>query len=209
VVDDVLDAENPRLPPGGTRSTHSSTSTVLSRRDIEDARVVVTNTPWHPEDLTYYLERSGWPTLTMAITGEITVVNADQCSSATTVRLVRRRPPGRTLPPLRGPGARLGLRLDPTPRSSAGGTGSASDLAAHDSAEYGAPLCAWDFRGKQPERGAAPGGVRSIGHPIPSRCRAAAPVRHRGGDPASGRRKFPAHKIEQRRWEYRNNQAGV
>lgn len=74
VVDDILDRENTATPSGRHKVFDFFDSTVLSRMD-PDGRIVVTNTPWHPDDITYRLERAGWPTLTMSATGDITLTN--------------------------------------------------------------------------------------------------------------------------------------
>lgn len=75
LVDDVLDRENTSTPAGRDKVFEFFDSTVLSRLDPEHARLVVMNTPWHPDDATYRLERAGWPTLTMNIDGDITLTN--------------------------------------------------------------------------------------------------------------------------------------
>lgn len=78
LIDDILDEANTSTPLMREKVRRWFLTTVLSRRDIVGSRVVVTNTPWHPEDLTYYLEqKAGWPTLTMSIEGDVLVSNAD------------------------------------------------------------------------------------------------------------------------------------
>lgn len=78
VVDDILSRENTLTPDGRQKVYEFFDSTVLSRLDPDgEARLVVTNTPWHPEDLTYVLERAGWPTLTMDVEGGIFLSNCD------------------------------------------------------------------------------------------------------------------------------------
>lgn len=74
VVDDILDRENTSTPGGRAKVYEFFDSTVLSRID-PDGRIVVTNTPWHPKDITYVLEKAGWPTLTMDIEGNIHLAN--------------------------------------------------------------------------------------------------------------------------------------
>ena len=81
LVDDVLTEENTRTSAGRAKVNQFFGSTVLSRKDITGAKIVVCNTPWHPEDLTFKLEKAGWPTLTMGIDGTITITNADDFDS--------------------------------------------------------------------------------------------------------------------------------
>lgn len=69
--DDILDADN-TLTNAGREQTHSRfDSRILSRLDPTGSRAVVTNTPWHRDDLTFKLEAVGWPTLSMDIYGNI------------------------------------------------------------------------------------------------------------------------------------------
>lgn len=75
VVDDILDRENTSSAAGRDKVMEFFDSTVLSRLDPYDSRIVVTNTPWNPDDLTYRLERAGWPTLTMDAEGNIILAN--------------------------------------------------------------------------------------------------------------------------------------
>lgn len=117
VVDDVLDEENTRTNAGRMQIRRWFDSTVLSRRDVEKSKIVVTNTPWHPEDLTYALEKAGWPTLTMSIEGEITLTNCDDFDSD-------------EIRPVQGDKTRKHYRL-----------------AAHDAQAYGAPLTYWTAQG--------------------------------------------------------------
>lgn len=77
LIDDILSEENTNTPEQRESVNKWFLSTVLSRRDIKRTRCVVTNTPWHPEDLTYTLEKNGWPTLTIDINGNIYFSNAD------------------------------------------------------------------------------------------------------------------------------------
>lgn len=76
VVDDILDRENTSTEAGLDKVHQWFGSTVLSRIDPDGGRIVVTNTPWNPRDLTYRLEEAGWPTLTMDVLGNITISNA-------------------------------------------------------------------------------------------------------------------------------------
>lgn len=75
VVDDILDRENTSTPAGRDKVHEFVDSTVLPRMDPHESRIVVCNTPWHPDDVTYRLERAGWPTLTMDVEGGITLSN--------------------------------------------------------------------------------------------------------------------------------------
>lgn len=76
IVDDVLSLENTSTPAGREKVAEFFDSTVLSRLDSDDhARIVVCNTPWHPDDLTFRLEGAGWPTLTMDVAGGIQLSN--------------------------------------------------------------------------------------------------------------------------------------
>lgn len=77
LVDDILTEENTSTAEQRDAVAKWFSSTVLTRRDVKGARIVVTNTPWHPDDLTYRLEKAGWPTLTIDIEGNIYFSNAD------------------------------------------------------------------------------------------------------------------------------------
>lgn len=77
VVDDILDRENTSTASGLQKVHDWFDSSVLSRIDPGHGRIVVTNTPWHPEDLTYKLESAGWPTLTIDVLGNIRLSNCD------------------------------------------------------------------------------------------------------------------------------------
>lgn len=79
VVDDILTRENTATPEQRAKVYEWFDSTVLSRLDPHGARLVVTNTAWHPEDLPHLLWRpkkamiQGWPTIRMEIEGNIEV----------------------------------------------------------------------------------------------------------------------------------------
>ncbi len=81
LVDDLVNEENSRTPERRKAVMGWFFSTVLSRDDIGDARIVVANTPWvdggEIPDLTFVLERAGWPTLSMDVLGNVWVTNAD------------------------------------------------------------------------------------------------------------------------------------
>lgn len=78
LVDDILTEENTSTAEQRAGVNRWFSSTVLSRRDIKGSKIVVTNTPWHPEDLTYTLEKAGWPTLTIDIDGNIFFTNTSE-----------------------------------------------------------------------------------------------------------------------------------
>jgi hypothetical protein len=82
VVDDILNRENTSTKASREKVFEWFDTSVLSRIDPDGGRIVVTNTPWHLDDLTFRLERSGWPTLTMGVTGDITLANCDDFDSA-------------------------------------------------------------------------------------------------------------------------------
>ena len=113
IVDDVLDEENTATEKQREKLNKNFGRKVVTRLDARDAIIVVVNTPWEPDDLTFQLEKAGWPTLSMVVEGDIlwetdlaTIWEAPQ----TLVRPSRK---------VKG----------------------AWRLTAHDSKEYGAPLC--------------------------------------------------------------------
>lgn len=83
LVDDLLTEENTRTAESRRQVNRWVMLTVLSRRDVEKSRIMITNTPYNSGsggrdgDLTYMLEAAGWPTLTMDLEGDITIANAD------------------------------------------------------------------------------------------------------------------------------------
>lgn len=90
IVDDILDRENTNTVAGLKKVHDWFDSSVLSRIDPEGGRIIVTNTPWHPKDLTYKLEEAGWPSITMDIMGSIKLVNvADDWDSPALVPSAR------------------------------------------------------------------------------------------------------------------------
>lgn len=113
-IDDILNEENTATPEAREKVNHWVLSTLVTRRGVSDLWVTVWNVPWDdgsggdPPDLTYALERAGWPTLTLTIDGEVRVSNTSWTSDE-------------LRPSLKTPGTWR--------------------LAAHDSADYGAPLC--------------------------------------------------------------------
>ena len=73
VVDDILNRENTATKEGRDKVYTWFDSTVLSRLDPVGARVIVSNTTWHPDDLVHRLEKLGWPSLRMDVLGNIKV----------------------------------------------------------------------------------------------------------------------------------------
>lgn len=76
-ADDTIDAENTNTEQARAEVNGRFDSKHISRLDPQGSRVAVMNTPWHRDDLTYHLEGSGWPTLTMDIYGFIQITNAN------------------------------------------------------------------------------------------------------------------------------------
>jgi len=80
VIDDILNRENTATKASREKVYEWFDTSVLSRIDPDGGRIVVCNTPWHPDDLTYKLEAAGWPTLTMDVEGNIVIANCgDDC----------------------------------------------------------------------------------------------------------------------------------
>lgn len=73
VVDDILNRENTATKEQRDKVYTWFDSSVLSRLDPVGAKVVVTNTTWHPDDLVHRLEKLGWPSLRMDVLGNIKV----------------------------------------------------------------------------------------------------------------------------------------
>lgn len=78
IVDDVLDRENSATEEQRHAVREYIDSSVLSRLDPRGAKLVVMNTPWHPEDLVQKFADAGWATLRMSIDGEINVQDDQQ-----------------------------------------------------------------------------------------------------------------------------------
>lgn len=77
LTDDVIDDENTANRQLREDVQSKFDGRLISRMDPTNSRVIVCNTPWHREDLTYHLEqRAGWPTLVMDIYGYIRITNA-------------------------------------------------------------------------------------------------------------------------------------
>ncbi len=79
LVDDLLTSENSNTEEQRSAVYKWFATTVRSRRDVVGTKLVVANSPWHPDDITYRLEKAGWPTLTMDIDGNIYFTNT--CST--------------------------------------------------------------------------------------------------------------------------------
>lgn len=77
VVDDILNHENTATKEGRDKTYDWFDTSVVSRLDPMGSRIQVTNTAWHPDDLLHRLRDAGWPTLRMAIDGDIELVNTD------------------------------------------------------------------------------------------------------------------------------------
>ena len=77
-TDDLLDSDNTATQQMREQLHSRFDSRALSRLDPSGARVVVTNTPWNREDLTYQLEALGWPTITMDIYGFVEFTNVPE-----------------------------------------------------------------------------------------------------------------------------------
>jgi len=83
LVDDILDVQNTSTIASREKVAKWFATTVLSRRDVRGSKIVICNTPWvapsatDDGDLTYQLEKAGWPTLTMNAEGGIFFTNAD------------------------------------------------------------------------------------------------------------------------------------
>jgi len=77
LADDLLNMENCYTSEARKKTIGEFEGLIESRLEPEDGRCVVCNTPWHREDLTFYLEdQKGWPTLTMDIYGFVNINNA-------------------------------------------------------------------------------------------------------------------------------------
>lgn len=77
IADDLLSMENTKTKALRDDMYNWFDGSVLSRLDPKKARVVVTNTTWHSDDLTHRLEKVGWPVMSMDIYGNIDIANTD------------------------------------------------------------------------------------------------------------------------------------
>jgi hypothetical protein len=80
IIDDVLNDTNTHTKEQRDKVYNQVQMKVLSRLDPKGAKVVVTNTPWHPDDIVHELEKGGWAAMRMDIYGDITVY--DDATSA-------------------------------------------------------------------------------------------------------------------------------
>jgi hypothetical protein len=76
-IDDILNRENTATKEQRDKIYNWVQNTVVARLDPRNSRCVVTNTPWHPDDLLHRLIRDGWPALRMEIGGTIEIYNTD------------------------------------------------------------------------------------------------------------------------------------
>lgn len=78
IVDDLLNEENTATLDQRNAIHHWFDTSVMSRLDPSpNTKIIVTNTAWHHDDLCHRLEKMGWPTLRMGITGYIEINNTD------------------------------------------------------------------------------------------------------------------------------------
>lgn len=80
-IDDVLDIDNTATPEARRKTLKYIKTVGFQRLDPTGSRCAVTNTPFHPEDLTYALEAIGWPSLNMDCWGGVWFANADDFDS--------------------------------------------------------------------------------------------------------------------------------
>jgi len=76
VLDDVLNEANTRTPEARKKVLSFLLSTVFTREDIRNTKIWNATQPWHPEDVTYVLQKSGWPTLEMDVWGNVGIWGA-------------------------------------------------------------------------------------------------------------------------------------
>ncbi|GAC1475695.1 MAG: hypothetical protein PVSMB8_00630 [Vulcanimicrobiaceae bacterium] len=72
IIDDILNRENTATKEQRDKVVEWIDNSVMSRLLVE-ARVVFSNTPWHPDDAIHRCERAGWATLRMNVFGEILI----------------------------------------------------------------------------------------------------------------------------------------
>lgn len=80
VVDDILTQANAATKDQRDKVCDWFFSTVERRLEKVRgrAKVIVSNTAWHPDDLPHRLEKAGWPTLRMSIDGDIEIRTPDE-----------------------------------------------------------------------------------------------------------------------------------
>lgn len=77
IGDDLVDNKNSKTKEAREELINEVENQIVSRVEA-GGPIFIINTPWHHEDLTFYLElKCGWPTLTMDIYGFVRVSNAD------------------------------------------------------------------------------------------------------------------------------------
>jgi hypothetical protein len=72
IVDDMLNMANTRTKEGCMKVREWVQTSVSSRME-KAQKLIVTNTPWHPEDLVMAMMAQGWPTLRLKADGNIFV----------------------------------------------------------------------------------------------------------------------------------------
>jgi intein/homing endonuclease len=78
LVDDILNMENTGTKESRDKVYEFFDSSVLSRMDLRGAKIIITNTAWHTDDMLHRLEKAGWPTMRMSIDGNIMVSTPPQ-----------------------------------------------------------------------------------------------------------------------------------
>lgn len=77
-ADDLLDIENTSTIDQRKKVSDTFYGEILNRFEPSvDTRIIFTNVPWDPADLTFELEAAGWPTLTFDIDGHCYFNNVD------------------------------------------------------------------------------------------------------------------------------------
>ena len=79
VIDDILNEENTSTHEQREKTKNLLNSNVLSRIDPVGGKIIMTNTPWHPEDLVHYCwKKLGWATLRMDLLGDIEIYDDER-----------------------------------------------------------------------------------------------------------------------------------
>lgn len=78
IGDDVLDSDNTLTVQAREQVAMKFDARFLSRLDPQGTRMVVSNTPWNLEDLTFQLEHAGWPTIAMDVLGNVWFSNVER-----------------------------------------------------------------------------------------------------------------------------------